>query len=537
MLVYNNTFPSLLVMVVFPLVFFFSSRPLNFMGNALICNSKLRIITTTTATTRDYADKRKRRPHIDNSKRRFQARTLSLVSKDSTADCMNNSSISLSVWNAEDLEEYLNEMIKALPNGDEDIQFQLTLNEPHRVKMMRAILGMSKVEFKHEMRELQSKQQWKRADTFVRHDLQALMGTVDAERAPNFATAIQKYLERPPTPERPQQSCTKFFSTLARGRIYQGRMERVLQNFASPLLPKYQHIVNDLPDQDLLQLFVEDHKNRCADEDNTCLLQQCLDMKYVQVPSDSMDGGRAKGRRSEVDLYTYLTARYEHKSNYRVLAPVWIRSFSIHQNIINNKINKCPYVLHVPPECMQPGTTNEYDAMIVRTEKGDVDDSDTLTIHEVWDAKATLDVSAIYDILRKKVSSLESILDSKILTQAKFVIANDNSDSSLEVFQVQVGVPSQDTPTNTTIPPFPQIGLFTSCLPTPRAAARRLQLTVCEALLESDREFVLQVLEANTGKISPPRDIVQQHATRLLQLVQKVQPIVVVSKTINGVHK
>jgi hypothetical protein len=504
-------------MVVFPLVLHLSNRPLTFIGNALIS---------------------KRMPHIDNNIVRCQTHTLSLASKDSTADrIMNHSSLSLRIWNALDLEEYLHEIMTfAMPNDEKTLPFQLSLNEKHRAKMMRAIMGMSKLEFKNELRRLQSQQQWEQADAFLRQDLQPLMERVDAEQAPNFAPTIQLYLDSSQTTQQTQQSCHKFFATLARGRIYQGKLERILQLVAPHLLPMYQQIIDDVPQADLLRLFVENQKSRCISDENTYLLQQCLDMSFVQAPPESMDGGKAKGKRGEVDLTSYLRERYQHDSNYRVLAPVWVRPFSNHQ-YINNK-NKCQYELQIPSEFITSGMTSEYDAMIVRMTEGDSDGSTTLTIHEVWDAKATLDPAAMYDILRKKVSSLEMILVStNVLPHAKFVFANDKMDS-LGVFSVQVGGSSEHTPgISSTGTPFPKIGLFTSCLPTPRAAARRLQTTVCEVLLESDREWVRQVIEANTGKISPPGDKVEQYARRILQLVQKVQPIVVLSDTVNGAHQ
>lgn len=440
------------------------------------------------------------------------------------------------------IEDYIHEIISTLrksphdKNDTVDGNWKLTLNEKHRSKMMRAIVGLSKVEFKQRLRELEHQHQWDLADTFVRQQLQALtdknvVGLFD--KAPNFSTAVDQYISSDPSQQQSLSTAAKFFSTMARGRMYQGKMERLLAEVAPHLSDEYSQIVGDLSNQDLLQLFVKEYQ-ACEDgsDDNTSLLlQQCLDIEFVDAPPDSADGGRSKGKRGEVDLFTYLTTKCSRDdSSLRVLAPVWIRPLGSSKR---GNTNKCKYVLEVPSKYLRSGITNEYDAMVVR-----VDDNDckSLTIMEVWDAKATMDVTAIHDILKKKVfKSLVTLLDSAVLEESMFVLADTNNDNSKNsVYHAQLRQPSSSShstnaATTTATITLPNIGLFGSKLPTPQTAARRLQVIVCEVLLEADRGVVEGVLAENSGQMTPPSDIVVGYATELLTLIQQVQPTMVVS--------
>ncbi|KAG7348912.1 hypothetical protein IV203_011509 [Nitzschia inconspicua] len=451
-------------------------------------------------------------------------------------------SFAVKVLDSDALENYVHEILQHLRSPDDAQQhgpYQLTLNEQHRPKMIRAISGMSKVELKQKLRELQIQYQWKLADDFLRHQLQPLLSTMDVkDSAPNLSSGIQNYLETKQDLFAQQQPplVAKFFSTLARGRTYQGKMEHLLKDIAPNLLNKYREIVADLSEHDLLQQLInqqqqqQQHSGKCChhDDDPTQqLLQQCLTMKFVQAPPEPLDGGRSKGKQGEVDLQSYLTALSSIDDSVRVLSPVWIRPLGAHK-IKGNNNKKCKYVLEVPSHHIQSGMTNEFDAMIVRLE------GDTVTIEQVWDAKATLDPSSIHDILFKKVSSLTSLLTSNdVLSTGKFIIANGNENSNIpssDVYNIQVQSSCSNSTSNSTTSTvlFPKIGLFGSKLPSPRAAARRLQVTVCEVLLESNREIVENVLKENTGKVTPPTDMVVRYATQLLTRIREVKPIVVV---------
>ncbi|KAL3893910.1 MAG: hypothetical protein SGARI_007905 [Bacillariaceae sp.] len=248
-------------------------------------------------------------------------------------------------------------------------------------------------------------------------------------------------------------------------------------------------------------------------------------MTFVTAPKHPADGGRSKGKRGESDLTTYLIAKYG--SDRQILSPVWIRERNPAKN--TKAITKQQYVLEVPPGTMKDGMTNEFDAMVVSLHHGNggEDDNNAFMIEEVWDAKATIDPIAMYDILNKKVSTLETILQPEILLDTKFVIRQDGHNSQRETSSVMVKPASEDGNSTNLLP---QIGLFGSRFPSPQKAAQKLQVTICEHLLETDKNIVESILleDPPTGKVSAPQEVVNRRLSKLEQLVRRIQPVLVV---------
>ena len=289
------------------------------------------------------------------------------------------------------------------------------------------------------------------------------------------------------------------------------------------------------------------------------------------------DGGISVGKRGERDLKIYLEEKIKENtqpcllssSTSMVLSPVWVRPKN--KNRRNSK-QKCRYVLEIPTatttsknnSIMSSGTTSEFDAMVVRVVGSngcsydhDSDNSDNdkngehqlpiMAIQEVWDAKATLDPSALIDVLDKKVASLQKILldedshvvnvadlcytctdkhDDKAAAGANFVILpppeNENNQVDHEdatastaptVYRVGIDLIENDNNENTNDITdgaharahggysmfLPQIGVFASRMLSPRAAARRIQTIVYERLLETDIGTVKSVIILNSN--------------------------------------
>lgn len=167
-------------------------------------------------------------PTVFSSNRKISSSSFATANDDEGAVTMD-----VHVMDTQGMEDYIHEIISTLrksshdKNDTVDGDWKLTLNEKHRSKMMRAILGLSKVEFKQRLRELEQQYQWDLADTFVRQHLQALtdknvMGLFD--KAPNFSTAVDQYISSDPSQQQSFTTAAKLFSSMARGRMYQGKM-------------------------------------------------------------------------------------------------------------------------------------------------------------------------------------------------------------------------------------------------------------------------------------------------------------------------
>jgi len=205
---------------------------------------------------------------------------------------------------------------------------------------------------------------------------------------------------------------------------------------------------------------------------------------------------------------------------------------------------------------MSQGTTSEFDAMVVRVIQrntyGDDDEGNKsedcllpiMAIREVWDAKATLDPSALIDVLDKKANSLQMIIrdeNSNVvnLSDTTSTIANDRdcddgktaNDGANFVLYPESGIKKNNPSNGNTVlsatdsatspvpmvyrvgiesnnndnndhnrddrngyHDFPQIGVFASRMISPGAAARRIQTIVYERLLETDLSTVKGVV-------------------------------------------
>jgi hypothetical protein len=282
------------------------------------------------------------------------------------------------------------------------------------------------------------------------------------------------------------------------------------------LLHRYQEIVSERSELDLLQCFIEAQQQADVDESTRDLLQQCLTQnKFPPASAQPMDGGKASGKKGELDLLTYLDSRFrlDGDANTRVLAPVFIESKT-------NKpmSSKCPYVIQVNNDAMElDGRTSELDAIVISTNKSE-EDVTVVRILEVWEAKATLHPLTIHDALTKKYQAVSNMVLST--DSAAELVMNDGKRYSF--------LPNNRGINNIVAAP-PKVGIFGNVLLDPPRAARRTQRAACERLLETCPETVREALR--TGQVPAPNEQVMEQLQRLLRLVQEIEPTVLVTAT------
>ena len=334
-----------------------------------------------------------------------------------------------------------------------------------------------------------------------------------------------------------------------------------------------------------------------------------LDIFTSAPPSRSMlssnggpiidDGGRSMGKKGEQDLETFLQQRLingatnssELSPNATILSPVWVRPKDKNRRNIKQK---CRYVLEIPRSqdakngkstgngknsFTSQGTTSEFDAMVTRVIQSDIHDGSNsqmlpiMVIEEVWEAKATLDPSALMDALDKKARSLQKILcDEKAhvlnLSSSNYSTSKDfrsmdestNEGANFVILPLlepkkkvtsapesiaanppmpkvyRVGIePGKNCGSNQSIP---QIGVFATRMIGPGAAARRIQTIVYEKMLESDLTTVKGVARRGHGDVCDEemdshcnrlvRDRSVEIIERILGLIDTLRPIVVV---------
>jgi hypothetical protein len=468
------------------------------------------------------------------------------------------------------LDEYLEQVLEAMDPS----MATLTITDKHRKTMIRSLLGLTKVEFDQQVRDHQTTQDWKDVEDFCETQLQPILLASSKnddddllslllEKAPNFREGLQTY-QTFSTHRAPKQ---KVFAYLARGRAYQGKMERLLQAHKPELLPLYREIVpppppdneNDKKDDNkddraslkgfVLSKMIRDSSSSSSSSGTTLSettrrsLRACIDLEF-RPPTypPPADGGKASGLKSEVDLVTYLKKNKEEQQNNKdddddddeddilILAPLYI----VHNAKARNK-KKCRYALQVCKSVDLYGMTSEWDAVVVRrlptttttttTSNGSSSGQQKpkVQILQVWESKASLHAVTIHDVLHKKYDSMRQLFDGR----QENTSAKDDHSLTLwmgdESFEVSVVDDDDDR--------IPEIGIFGATLWSPPASARRAQAVACERLLKSTLSAVEQAIETGVVRIAREEDhdtAVVRPLQQLLDLARELQPQLVV---------
>jgi hypothetical protein len=370
------------------------------------------------------------------------------------------------------LEDYLQNTIRAI-----DPEYKMTLNESHRKKMVAVLLGIKLVDFNQELRDLHSQIQWEKTLDFVANEMATTFP--DDQEIPD-ALEFRKGMEIIDTF---RENSSKFFSFLARGRTYKGKFEELLKAQALHLLPVYEDILREIPQRDLMKAYVND----VVETEMKGPLLQCIEMSFPRAPRQPADGGKSDGLKGEMDMSTFLNDRWANN-------PSMIRSSVLLKP--NRKNKKAADSIIVSAHALRERWTSEFDSMIVKI---DEDDASSINIVELWEAKASLHPASICDVLFKKAKSLQMILN--------------DSDAQFHLHEQQYSI--KDT--------FPTIGIFGSTLLSPRSSARRAQMLVCEEILGSSVDAVLEAMA--TGTVTPVD--AESRLKYILDEVIRIKPVLV----------
>jgi hypothetical protein len=382
-----------------------------------------------------------------------------------------------------DLESYLQDTIKEL-----DPCFQLSVSEKHRKGMMRALLNISKAKMDQELRNLQAELQWQKAESFLKEELCSLTPSVDD--APQYMEGLLIY-------ENFKPAAKKVFSFLARGRKYQGRLERLLEEVKPELVPAFSKVAEKVPELRLLEDYALGKKDDRPQRD--CLLR-CVRTEFPKSPPDLPEAGKVKGIRSEMNLQKYLEERFENDDTKKLV----LNNVYISKKKKSGKV-KVPYTIQLPSSIKNwVKMTSELDALVLDSVK---DGDTTVSLIEVWEAKTTLNPATIYDALTKKYTAVSKILEISDVQLCQF---SGKEQRNLFIAQDK-----------------PRFGIYGTKLLSSKAAARQSQVLVCEKIIETSPLAVKEAL--STGKISVSHEMVLSDLNATLSLAQEIQPTVIVA--------
>mmetsp|Transcript_20199 Transcript_20199/g.29978 ORF Transcript_20199/g.29978 Transcript_20199/m.29978 type:complete len:420 (-) Transcript_20199:147-1406(-) len=371
------------------------------------------------------------------------------------------------------LANYLEDTLDVLQ--DSKTSFTVSLNDSHRKSMIRNLLGITRVTMNEELLMLRQKLSWAKAKDFTRTKLSYLEVPVDA--APHFQHGVENY-------ESFEISSKKLFAFLARGRTYQGKLDRLLQDICPDLLIEYESIVAEVDETELLKIYA---REKCAgDSDLYDSLVHCAEKEFPKALHQPKDGGKKSGVQGEVSLKEFLNDP-QIGSSFELLAPVWIR------NKNGKAISKrCPHVIELSPPIDLDGMTTEFDATLVQQK------SDGIHIAQVWEAKAALEPTILHNILTKNYRAMTTVFGhpAELISNGKRHL-----------------LPKRE---------MPKLGIYATRLLDINQAARRSIIVCAEFLIENDPSIIPEALQS--GTIEVPREKVQEHVEFTLKLVEEVQP-------------
>ena len=320
------------------------------------------------------------------------------------------------------LEEILEIVKRSKDNDDDNNAVSLTITQKHVKTMIRSLLGLTKIEMDIALAKFQKRKDWNDVETFVQEThgpalfkiLEQGRDTIEDDNgdpsssslsslAPQLEDGLENY-RNIFDPTTSSFSKRKVFSYMARGRTYQGQIERLLEDKLPQLLPSFQERYMNTDKNRLIHDFVMSRVEELAEEDTNdeivtvhhasdsnqqqrhshiskSMLRQglldCISSKFPSSRSQPEDSGKANGLKSESKLVSFLqslilsppssTSRAvpskvdtaidsdcDNRSNdkktndlmtgkgIRILSPVHII-----RNATKRNVQKCPYALEM----------------------------------------------------------------------------------------------------------------------------------------------------------------------------------------------
>ena len=350
----------------------------------------------------------------------------------------------------------------------------MKLNETHRKCMLRTLTGIRDID--QPVRDLRARLQWEKAILFAQEHLIPLKDT--RTRNGQF---FQSGLHYSPRPYSHFRTPAKWFSYMAKGREYQGRFLWLLCDIAPESISAYTDAVEVIDDKQVQLSWIQ-----AADFEHKEAAISCAELDFPKPYSVS--DGMAIGRRSEARLSTFLEQQHAISDNQHLMI--------LENVLVKPRATKGSGIIVY--KALNEGMTTEFDCMVVERE------GDCVCIHEVWEAKASIQPVSLYDASVKKASALKTILEDD---SVRFIL----DDEPLRLHKE-----------------MPLFGLFGSTLHPPTSAAQRINAFSCQRLLSQDVDAVLEALE--TGFVMVSKDELLKEVEKLRRVLDRVKPIIAVSR-------
>ncbi|KAL9179427.1 hypothetical protein ACHAXT_008717 [Thalassiosira profunda] len=308
-----------------------------------------------------------------------------------------------------------------------------------------------KIFFDQRIRDVRAVLERERICSFMFDSLQPAALQLDGkerdEKIPDLLDRIDALEDMVANADDKNLGANGLLSRLASGRRYKGKMGALIDTVFPQLSKQYVVATQKATDREVFEYIiandlVNEMKVRQVESDgdeegwskrriNAAF--RCLDRFYpleagdspLSYPENRLDDGIESGRRCEESCLAfvcdeYITSKQNGNMSYKVLQNVYVnaRRGPNSKKYIPPKQSKDP-IIWTACGNGRHRLCSEFDAVVLCT-----DAPSGTSIESIWEAKKTCSPSTLYDILSKKIGSIDALMDDE---EAELVLYRDEN--------------------------------------------------------------------------------------------------------------
>lgn len=433
-------------------------------------------------------------------------------------------------------------------SDDEDVSSPTTSTLPENIdsnsEALRVNQRTEKIKFDERIREERVLLEFERMSSFVLQQLKPALLQLDTDLINTFAPDLHDKIDQVEAMVKSKDSGGKMkidskslivFSRLASGRHYRGRLEEMVKDLAPQLIASYVEASRMLTERDVLERLIQLDLVKSNHKCQTDLWKRrikaafdCLDIFYPRYDSYNADGvvsdnlanrykresssecSTLSGKITEASCLKYIEGRYQNSTRHTTLKNVFIntrRNLEEKYKPPRPRRNKSSVIWTDEGGADRYRICSEFDVLLVKECNKDI-----RRIESIWEAKRTISPSTLYDVLKKKLTAVELLLND---LSAELVYEDGEATRALQFAQ---SARLNNTPTFT-------FGIYGTELLHPTNAADSIRSVAGANVVSSNLDQVVLAIERcveNSNSLL----VVEVDTKRTLYIVEKLRALI-----------
>jgi hypothetical protein len=433
-------------------------------------------------------------------------------------------------------------------SDDEDVSSPTTSTLPENIdsnsEALRVNQRTEKIKFDERIREERVLLEFERMSSFVLQQLKPALLQLDTDLINTFAPDLHDKIDQVEAMVKSKDSGGKMkidskslivFSRLASGRHYRGRLEEMVKDLAPQLIASYVEASRMITERDVLERLIQLDLVKSNHKCQTDLWKRrikaafdCLDIFYPRYDSYNADGdvsdnlakrykresssecSTLSGKITEASCLKYIEGRYQSSTRHTTLKNVFIntrRNLEEKYKPPRPRRNKSSVIWTDEGGADRYRICSEFDVLLVKECNKDI-----RRIESIWEAKRTISPSTLYDVLKKKLTAVELLLND---LSAELVYEDGEATRALQFAQ---SARLKNTPTFT-------FGIYGTELLHPTNAADSIRSVAGANVVSSNLDQVVLAIERcveNSNSLL----VVEVDTKRTLYIVEKLRALI-----------